>query len=846
VRASGFAPFDQQGLVVERTNTELAPFELARGAILSGIVVDPNGRGVAGAKLVRADVDAGGGGFFFVGGREPSAVTAADGTFRIDILACGPWRFVVQSTDHPDFRAEGVAEEPGVEVAGLRWELAPGALIAGTVTGVPSAERDALEVRAARGSNEHFFGGGGRTARVEPNGSFVLRGLEPGQSYNLEARRARATGDEFGYFERSRSGEVQARAGDSGVLLAYQPEAAVLLTVLDARTKEPVEALRVDAGIEWPAPLNDEDGKRRESFPGGQVRVGGLRPAGSEERVTINLTATGYEDWGRSDIAVRAGQELDLGVVYLEPVPLVRVRVTDAKSGAPVAGASVRLTKREEGGNFSVGRSLSITNDGGSEEIDFGEGRRATTDEDGWAEVTSFEGATVTVSVRARGYAPYRFPGLFLPRGEGLEHLARLTLGGEVLVTVLGPDGNPLAGQSVGHRAPNVGDFGAMRVLGGPSGSEHVSDSEGKVRFSFLEAGLHGFRLDEGAGGDGVFSFGDHEAVFALGGEEGGDDTWTDVEVGEGATAEITLKAAPRGGLEGRVREAGKVLAGATVTLEKEGGSDGPGFRIPGMGGGGPSAKSDGEGRYRIADVKEGSYALKVEHPTRRMPLSFPLEIRPGSNTFDVELPLSILEGRVTDEQGKGIAGVRVWPERLVPEEGGPRVARGAMIMIADDGGGGVVDMAGQFGQRALTDADGRYTLRGIESDVELVVKAEGDAVQPGSSQPVRVAPDEVRGGVDLRLEAAGSIKVETNLADGSPARFQIVQASYVENAEAGVEPKFAFVQTGATTLKGLKPGRWKVTVRAANSGPPGQGGGQDQEVVVKPAEEAVLPFTVD
>ncbi|MEQ1893615.1 MAG: carboxypeptidase-like regulatory domain-containing protein, partial [Planctomycetota bacterium] len=736
-------------------------------------------------------------------------------------------------------------EDPGVEVAGLRWELAPGAAIAGTVTGVPAGERDALEVRATRGSSdEHFFGGSGRTARVEPSGAFVLRGLDPGQTYSIKARRARGGAEELGFFERTRSSEVQARAGDTGVVLAYQPEAAVTLTALDARTKQPIENLKVDAGIEWPAPLQGDDGKQRTVFPGGLVRVGGLRPASSEQRVTINLSATGYEDWSKSDIAVRAGQELDLGPVYLEPVPLVRVRVTDAKSGAPVAGATVRLTKEESGGNFSVNRSIAISSDGGSEEIDFGEGRRATTDEDGWAEVTSFEGATVTVSVKARGFAPYRFPGLFLPRGEGLEHLARLTLGGEVVVTVLDANGELLPAAPVAHRAPSTGDFGAFRSLvgGGPS-SDDVTDAKGQVRFSFLEAGIHGFRLDEDSGGGSFAVAGHADVSFALGGGGGGD--WTEVEVGEGETAELTLRAAPRGGLEGRVREAGKTLAGATLTLEKEAADDGGmAFAFPGMGGG-PSAKSDGEGRYRIPDVKEGRYVLKVEHPTRRMPQSFPLEIRAGSNTYDVELALSILEGRVTDAEGKGVAGVRVWPERK-QEEDGPRAVGGRMLMVIDDGDGANMLDSGQFGQRAFTDAEGRYTLRGVESDVELVVKAEGDAVQPGSSEAVRVAPDEVRGGVDLRLDVAGSIKVETKLADGSPGRFQVVQASYLDDSEMPVEPKFAFVQSGSTTLKGLKPGRWKINVRSANAGPPSQGGGQDQEVVVQPAEEALLPFTVE
>lgn len=840
VRAAGFAPFEAQGLVVAQQDTELEPFELTRGAILSGVVVDPEGRGVAGAKIVGTGVE-GAGEIFFVGRREPSAVTASDGSFRIDVLACGPWRFVVTSEDHPDFQAEGVAEEPGVELSGLRWQLAPGATIAGTVTGIPAGERGKLEVRAQRGGGDDFFGPS-RGTSVEANGSFVVRGLEPGQSYTLKARRARDEGDDFGFFERSRSTEVQARSGESGVVLAYQPEGALVFTVVDARTRQPLEHLRIEAGIEWPAPQMGEDGKPRTLYPGGVVRVGNLRPATASERVTLNLFATGYQDWSRSDLALRAGQELDLGVIALEPVPLVRVRVTEAKGGAPVAGATVRITKEQSGEGLSVRRSIAVSSDGGAESIEFGEGRNATTDADGWAELSSFEGDTVTVAVRAKGHAPYRFPGLFLPRGESLEHRAELTLGGEVLVTVLDAAGQPLRGAQVEHRAPTTGDLGHMRVLGGPGGPGERSDDRGVARFSFLEAGAHSFRLaEEGGGGGGFFTAGG--AAIAFGGGAGGDEGWTEVQVGEGATSEITLQASPRGGLEGRVREAGKALAGATLTLEKENAGDGPGFLLPGMDGG-PTGKSDGDGRYRIADVKEGRYRLKVDHPTRRMPQFFPLEIRAGDNTFDVELALSILEGRVVDSTGKGVPGVRVWPERQSSEDG-PGATRGRMIMIMDDGGGGGVVDSGQFGQRALTDAEGRYSLRGVESDVDLVVKAEGDAVQPGTSEVVRVAPDEVRTGIDLELDPAGSIRVEAKLADGSPGRFQLVQATYLDPSEPPLEPKVSFLQSGSTILKGLKPGRWKVNVRSAQGGLGGSAG-QDQEILVKPAEEAVAPFTVE
>lgn len=840
-RASGFAPHSQRGVLVPKADTELEPLVLARGAILSGIVVDPDGRGVAGARIVRDEIEDGSG-MFFVGAREPSAVSGDDGSFRVDELACGAWRFLVHSEDHPDLMIEGMAEEPGVEQGGLRWQLAPGATIAGTVSGVPSGERGELEVRALRGAagDEFLALGAARVTKVEPSGAFLLRGLQVGQRYTLQARRA-ARESEPGFWERSRSNSVQASAGDAGVVLAYQPEAALVFTVFDAATRTPLEVFTVESGIDWPMPLSDEQGRPRKFFPGGAVRAGGLRPGSDQERVQLQVRATGYRDFERADIAVRAGQELDLGAIFLDPVPVVRVHVTDRKTGEPIAGARVRVQQQQEGDAFEIHRSIAIGEEEGLETIDFGDGRSATTDQHGWAEVTSFEGETVEISARAKGYAPGKLEGLQLPRGERSQHELALSLGGEVRVRVLDAQGLAFAGARVEHRSGTETAHEGMFVLGGGHGPGEVTDSAGEVLFSNLAAGVHSFRLRDEGGGGPMFASMDTMVVHDMGEDEG--DEWSQIHVVEGERAELTLRAAPRAGLTGRVREAGKVLAGATLRLSKERAEGAPRApMLPGMGGG-PEAKSDGEGRYRIDDVKEGRYTLAVEHPTRRMPQEFALELREGENTFDVDLALSIVSGRVQDEQGKGLAGVRVWPERRSP--GGAQGMRFRMVMMDDGGGGGVVD-SGQFGERTLTDAEGRYSLRGVMSDIDIVIKAEGDAVQPGESGVLRVAPNEVKEGIDLALAAAGSILVEARLPDGAPARFQLVQAEYLGASDPPQQPKFGFLQQGSTELTGLKPGRWRVNVRSAQGGPAGDEESQDREVEVKAMEKATVSFEVE
>jgi len=834
VRAPGFAPLTKTGIGIPKGGEhELEPLVLARGAVLSGIVVDPDGRGVAGAEIQRRDPGEERP-FLIMGAREPTAVTGPDGRFRVDELACGAWRFVVRTERHPDLVVEGLADEPGVEKSGLRWQVAPGATITGSVQGVPEAERDGLEVRAQRAGSSEFFGlGAARIGAVDRGGRFEVAGLDPGQAYVLEARRTRTSED---FFERSRSTSATANAGDTGVVLQYQPEAALLFSVVDGKTGQPLEKLEVESGSDWSQPLRDEDGNARTFFPGGAVRIGGLRPGRADERVRLSVRATGYGEFSREDIAVRAGQELDLGVVRLEPVPVVRVRVLAAADGKPVADALVRMDK-DEGEMRSMRRTLSFGESGSDDHIQFGEGRSARTDEDGWAELTSYEGATVKLSARATGYAPAEQRGIELPRGDSLEQELRLTLGGSVTVHVQDADGRPLAGAKVEHRGPTTE---SVMILGG-GGPGTMTDSEGLALFENLEPGSHSFRLTESAG-EGAFASVD--AVLLVGG--GGDEEeWSPVQVLEGEQAELTLRARPSGALTGRVRESGKLLAGATVKLERADRDPdaGPRMLLPGMNGG-PTGKSDGEGRYRIDDVKEGKYTVSVEHPTRRMPQEYVLEVREGDNEFDIDLPLSIVEGRVLDAEQKPLAGIKVWAERRAEEGANPR-QRFTMVIMGDDTGGGMIDSGELGGNSTLTDADGRYTLRGVASDVDLIVKAEGDTVQPGESATVRVSPDETRKGVDIELPAGGAIQVAAETPDGAPARFCMVRASFVGGGEDGPEPKVSFIQSGSTTLKGLKPGRWSVSVSRPDPGNP-QNAGDEQEIEVKANETAQAKFTVE
>ena len=834
VRADGFAPFRRKDVPVSPAGpTRLEDFQLTRGVLLSGFVVDENGSGVAGAELLELGPRRSGPSFGF-GMQKAVGTTAADGSFRLTQLAAGPYRILVKSEEHPDQQFVGLADEPGQEYGGLTWPLKPGSEISGRVLGIPASEAGQLQVQATPA--EEGFGAfeRRRLGDVDANGTFTVLGLTQDTPYDLVVTRQSEHG--FPLLRGSRSEVTRAQSGDRGVSLQYQPEGAVGFQVMDAVTRQPIERFTVHAGTVRPAPLRDERGALLSEHAGGRVLFGGLRPRG-EDRVRLEVNAPGYREFVRDGIALRTGQELDLGQIFLDPVPTLRVSVLTL-DGTPIEGANVRL-QRDTGGRLEISRSIDITADGPSEEVSVGDGRSARTNEMGVAQLNSYPGELCQLIVRASGFAP-KTEDHTLPDRPVSDIEVRVSRGGNVLVEVLDSNGNPLPGARVGHREPRKGTQGTEFMMGELGGMHPtVADSEGFARFENLQEGVHSFRIQEGR--EDVLFGGSEMLVFHGVGAEGGEE-WRDIQVLEGETAELTLMATPRGRLMGTVLEAGDELAGATLRLEEDketDESDPMALAMASFGGGGITTQSNGKGEFEFDDVKVGRYILTVSHPTRRMPDEFEVQVLEGRNSSDIDLPISIIEGRITDSEGKPLAGLTVRAERVREESGGPS-SRMVMMFATDDGEDTVLSDGSQvLGDKVETDADGRYTLRGVLPDVELVVKAEGAEVQPGSSAKLRVAPNEIRSGVDFQLEAGGAIELEVLAADGSPARMVVVTASHLE--EADVDPRTEFVQRGNARMSGLAPGRWSLSARKV--GPASSGDPLTQEVFVRPGQ--AVPATL-
>jgi hypothetical protein len=818
VRAANFAPYDQN-FAIAGASHDLGDVVLEDGVVLAGRVVDSSGRPVAGAELFRVRDQTGG--LVFLGARGAGALVAttdAHGRFRVDQLRAGPWSLRIETETFPDQLEHGETDRPGASALNLEFVLADGDEISGRIVDAPADALAKLWVRAfPRSANEdsgadvvatgEFFGSP-RSARVAADGRFTLRGLKKGRGYRLVARDS-----EREYGGRTRSSAVQATAGDRDVVLAYKPETAIVCEVVDAVSGAPVEALEVSGGYGFLMPLEDLAGRPQRQFPGGRVRFAALSGrARAGEGAQFSVRAKGFHEFRRDDLALVEGQDLDLGVIRLERSPLVRVTVRDAHSRAPVAGAQVSLNEVEaqaEGGRVFRTLTFDIEGDGDEHDLDFGGGAQARTDKAGVAQLNSKPGQSVVVRVRHTGHAPWESGAIALPADADHELNVELGLGGTVIATVVDARDQPVSGIDVEHEGPGE----SLQVLRLSGGGDDQSDARGIVEFEHLMPGVHRFRV--GQTGNGTTIFGNGAMMRMRGGLAGGEENargWSEVTVTEGAHETVKLVAPERARLVGRVRETGRTLAGARVELEKQSADEEP--RLAFLGGG-QSDQTDGQGEYVHDRIDAGHYRVTVTHPSRLMPWEGEVEVNPGENRFDIELPLAILEGRVTGEGGKPLAGVRVRAERVRDDaDGSPRVRQRFMAVMRTEGDGepDVAFGGAGSGQSVTTDSDGKYKLRGVLPDVDLVVKAEAKDAQPGQSEKVRVASDQTKSNVDLQLERGGACEVSLVRRDGKPGGSCMVLATF--EGDGGVEPRNEFSGARANVkLGGLKPGRWRLHV---------------------------------
>ncbi|HIF41954.1 MAG TPA: carboxypeptidase regulatory-like domain-containing protein [Planctomycetes bacterium] len=797
VRASRFAPFSQDDLPLPEDGN-LGDFVLQPGAILAGSVLSDLGQPLEGAQLrVQAQQNQGGMSIVVASDRAgpADATTDATGRFVLDELAPGPYLVSVHHAQHPNKEVKGQCDEPGYQPGELTIQLDPGGSASGLVHGWNPADKDTYEVQA-RPVGADFIEQvkgvrrGPITSRNSQTGEFEVTGLRLSKSYNfLVARKGNLL------FAQEDSASATGRAGDHGLVLELTSRAGIEFHVVNASTGALIEEFTASAGRFQMKPLKDADGKALEHHPEGRASFAEVDSDGSH--TTLEVAAVGFEPYRNERVQINPGNMQDLGTIRLRPVPILRVKVLDDATGNPVAKARVRLvdppSPQQQG---VVIRSVSI---GGPQ-------KSVRTNSEGIAELTTIPGKAMTLRVSHANYATLDLP----QRTYAAEELeVRLMIGGGVRITARDSSGEPLANTRIGHRTPS-----------GDDDSMHRTNDEGVRTYEHLSPGSHSFRIEESTGSSGFM-------VFSGRGDDSPGKDWTRIEVGNNMNHELELVGPPRGLLRGRLTVRGRPLANASLSLSPWTGQDDPMSRM--MPFSSNPEQTDSTGAYELKDRKVGEYELTVDHPGRWMETVLRVTLSEGENEFNYDLSDTILEGRVVDTAGDGVAGAVLRPEVSRPG-GGSRSMMMISASVSGSGGGSgtsIISIGGPD-SRTVSDEDGSFRLHGVRPDVDLTLKVTSDGYQPVDVEIEELNPDEVRTGIEVRLEVGSTLSIRVLGPDSQPGQFGSVNLKRLSGGEDGKGDggtRRSSFQNGSAEVQGMAPGRWSLTTTlyAIPSGPGGE-----------------------
>jgi len=607
--------------------------DAARLAItVRGRLVDPSGRGVAGARVRYVPPGT------FLGSRVGTppdelqdTTSGPDGRFELSVRVDPPdddgfglpgLRDARLAVTHDAYATHleglgGVGRSSGTHEVGP-IELERGALVRGRV--VDEAGRPLADARvSARVDREAMpsplaamVAGGALEAldavTTGADGRFVVRGLRPGPgrvTARLEGRRVGLVDDlTFDVDAPAETGDIVLEAGRSiagtlvdetgapiaDALVSVSSFSRIMVTRLEDLPREQI-------GQEFTTTATTDEQ--------GHFEIAGL----SGGNYTVHARTPGLEPVDRQNVA--AGTR-DLVLVARRLGGLL-VELRDARTGAPVDGATIEAEPRAPAGvrGFRIARGDG--DDGGEAEVLTGAQARAAAGADGPPEGAYFlEGigaAGTTLTILADGYARlvHEAPAVF---GDDVEALVLdLVAESRVAGVVLTPDGEPIEGARVtlGEPAVSVED-GEVRVerrasFGGGGEVRHRTETDAAGRF--VLAGVEAGRWELRARAD---DFVDAKPVR--------------FELEQGRHREgLELVLDPAGAIAGTVFDArGRPAAGQRVRAELlDTGEQEPADELGrllaalGDGGGGlATATADGQGRYRLDGLRPGPYEVAL------------------------------------------------------------------------------------------------------------------------------------------------------------------------------------------------------------------------------------------
>ncbi len=729
VRAEGCAPIDRDDLwLLPGEELDLGGIALTPGPFLVGSVVDPLGSPVLEAELYLLG-DRVGGPWRALGPDAASPlgrVSGTDGTFGPHGCALGAVRLLVAAPGRPTAVFEGFVRAGGAGLGRLRFTLEESQALSGEVIDVDGVVQPghligaaslrvplvAFEDARAAGVPPQALAGW-RTTHTDETRRFQLAGLAAGETVALRL----LGGEPFDVPDAFAPAEL-ATAGSSNVELSWRASSRLSFEVVDAATSAGLEGwLARLPDVSPRVPLGRRGASSAASWSDLRPFTAALDPLFADlpesPDLRLSVEAEGCDLLESPPFRLRSGDTIELGRLALFPLPAVHVRVLDAWTGKPLAGAECALLAVAP--EFALGREES----------------RARSGRDGRARLTQLAGNAADLFVQSAGHAPWRgrapAPNLAQAPFE-----VRLTPGARLRVRVLDDDRRAVRAEVLRRRSEaEIGsslEGGYERVL---------VDADGWAEFTELEAGMASVAARELPRAD-----------LDLPADPAGM-TWVAAGLAPGGRAELEVPAARV--LDYRVRLAlrGRPLAHALVRLApgREGFSrpHADAMRLAAT----VASRCDERGLCTLTGLPAGYYSLRIEHPELSGFARAVVIVEPRSRYCEVDLGDTSISGVVLDEDGEPVnarlvlsAHQGAWYEGIEIEQGASlhSIAPPPIVLAT------------------LFSGSEGFVLEGLPPGVELVLGATS-AEQVGDYFVEPLEQGEKREGVFLNVSRSTSLR---------------------------------------------------------------------------------------
>lgn len=403
---------------------------LSVGGTISGSVVGRDGRSpVAGAQVsLRALGDTG------MGWGETEPVRAdAGGTFLFEHLRAGRYMVSAESPSGQARPKEVVLTE-NQRTDGVLLTLAAGTLVRGTVSGLPAGSLGGIRVGASAAPDFN------ESTTTDEAGRFALRDV-PAGALRISANTAMMSGRSV-----SKTFEVPEGAAEFPVEIAF--EGSSRLSGRVTRADRPLSAVYVNASPEPPSPTGGRASAQTDED--GRYALEGL----NDGRYQVFVGGQGISYRKSFDVSGDTAGDIELPAVSVSGV------VTDAATGEPVEGASVRAQTGAEASVFMA--------------------RQGITDSRGFYSLEDLDAGPYRISARKDGYQ-LKEQTVTVGASSSELNLAMTRGAGLAIRATDGHTGLPLRGLTVSAFAgPTAAFMGSVAL-----------DSDGKGEISSLAPGTY-------------------------------------------------------------------------------------------------------------------------------------------------------------------------------------------------------------------------------------------------------------------------------------------------------------------------------------------------------------------